>query len=301
MKNDFDEHSSFICTNTIEHHNNKRTNSQDKEAKSIKAIPSIIFFSFLLVFSGVIYECYFLKDKSNTNFSFNPNFNDIQSFLHFVNPITKSFIFLNQLLILLFCYCLVNGINQKFISMNTFLKVNLSYWSLKKNSLYISCFISCFSMILISSGILKYTSLHSSIIEYIEYEKYMIHIYLLSSFIFYILLILILSNEIVNSRSNDISMMICLVICLFLQLAIFYLSFIAEFILSNLISGTAQYVSEYKQIIMFGVDASFLLFLITTQVFILSSKTFFTHIYEGAAEDEFIEDKTYLKLDKNTL
>ena len=111
----------------------------------------------------------------------------------------------------------------------------------------ITCLISSITMILLSSGIIDYfmfddipKEAQEEIKQYFILEKYLVHLYLISTFAYYIFLCLVLSSNFLHLKNYEVSPVICLLICLTFQFVIFYMSFLAEFIITNLIPNSKK-------------------------------------------------------------
>lgn len=295
--------------------------------KKLTTIPLLISISFMLISIGIIYEFFYISIMEDNKIVF-PEFHKINDFIKIITPLTKMFIVINQLLIFMFCFYLLNTLSIKDYlyyqsqqlknsssSTSNSLLSSLSLSTTKQNSTsnsnsaisysysyssnnhirtiyFISCFLSCTSLIILSTGILDDSYFYNNKLEsedlskrYYSFEKTMVHIYIISTYIYYITLTYILSENFNFFKSIRLSPILGTILMLTLFFIIFYLSYITDLFISDVMHMTNKFIKEYRQVITFCIDSCFIAFFIFSQTVNYFIKGFFNGLNDESDYD----------------
>lgn len=287
-----------------------------KDSK-LRNLPGLIFFSFLLMSGVIAYDSYFKVKESQGKLSL-PDFNSISTYIHEQTPIVKVLILINQLLLFAFTTSIMGTITSRqqyqqaignVLSKKTSLDLNF-----RKNGMFISCLISTFSSICLATGLLQQkVFIPNTQLEAIEAEsyflldEYLIHAYLVSMLFYCIFYSSVMSSNYLEAKTASSSIFTGLVISLSLQIALFYFSYAAYSILDKIsVSTKSHKITDYKLLLMISTDALFAFMILTSQVIIYLSRSYFSTVCQEFKEElednyELIQSDEKIKIERTCL
>jgi hypothetical protein len=258
----------------------------------LKNLPGLIFMTFVILIGFILYDVFVESRLQRLTI---PDFSSLFSYLTRQTYLSKMLVIFNQLLLFAFTISLSSSITTRQQYKQALKTKQLLDLNFKKNAMVIMCIISTFCLIGISIGLFQDRS--KNILATVEplinseskppsINQYLIQIFIMSMYLYNVFFVAIITSNFLEVKTVSTNIFTVLVISLTLQMALFYTSEGAHFILETSIN-TKSIVKmiQYKQLLMFTIDILFILMILTSQIILLISGSYFSAVHQELTEE----------------